>query len=31
MTPQPGLQTIAIQILSHISQSRGKQRMKFGS
>ena len=30
MTSQPGLQTIAIQILSNISQSKGNQIMKFG-
>ena len=30
MTQQPGLQTIAIQILPNISQSNGKQTMKFG-
>ena len=27
---QPGLQTIAIHILPSISQSKGKQTMKFG-
>ena len=30
MTSQPGLQTIAIQILPNISQSKGNQTMKFG-
>ena len=30
MTPQTGLQTIAIQILPNISQSKDKQTMKFG-
>ena len=30
MMSQPGLQTIAIQILSNISQSKGNQTMKFG-
>ena len=30
MTLQPGLQTIAIQILPNISQSKGNQAMKFG-
>ena len=30
MTSQPGLQTIAIHILSNISQSKGNQAMKFG-
>ena len=30
MTSQPGLQTIAIQILPNISQSKGKQTMIFG-
>ena len=30
MTSQPGLQTIAIHILSNISQSKGNQIMKFG-
>ena len=30
MTSQPGLQTIAIHILSNISQSKGNQTMKFG-
>ena len=30
MTSQPGLQTIAIQILPNISQSKGNQMMKFG-
>ena len=30
MTSQPGLQTVAIQILSNISQSKGNQTMKFG-
>ena len=30
MTPQPGLQTIAVRILPNISQSKGKQTMKFG-
>ena len=29
MTSQPGLQTIAIHILSNISQSKGNQTMKF--
>ena len=30
MTSQLGLQTIAIHILSNISQSKGNQTMKFG-
>ena len=30
MTSQTGLQTIAIQILSNILQSKGNQTMKFG-
>ena len=30
MMSQPGLQTIAIHILLNISQSKGKQAMKFG-
>ena len=30
MSPQSGLQTIAIHILLNISQSKGNQRMKFG-
>ena len=30
MTSQPGLQTIAIQILSNISQSIGNKTKKFG-
>ena len=30
MTSQPGLQTIAIQILPNISQSKSNQAMKFG-
>ena len=30
MTSQPGLKTIAIQILPNISQSKGNQKMKFG-
>ena len=30
MTSQPGLQTIAIHILSNISRSKGNQTMKFG-
>ena len=30
MTSQPGLQTIATQILANISQSKGNQKMKFG-
>ena len=30
MTSQPGLQTIAIDILLNISQSKGKQTIKFG-
>ena len=30
MTSQPGLETIAIHILSNISQSKGNQTMKFG-
>ena len=30
MTSQPGQQTIAIHILSNISQSKGNQTMKFG-
>ena len=29
MTPQPGLQLIAIHILPNISQSKGNQTMKF--
>ena len=29
MTSQPGLQTIAIHMLSNISQSKGKLTMKF--
>ena len=29
MTSQPGSQTIAITLLSNISQSKGNQRMKF--
>ena len=29
MTSQPGLQTIAIHILSNISESKGNQIMKF--
>ena len=29
MTSQPGLQTISIQILPNISQSQGKQTIKF--
>ena len=29
MTSQPGLQTIATQLL-HIAQSKGKQKIKFG-
>ena len=29
MTSQPGLQTIAIQLLPNISQSKGNQTMKF--
>ena len=29
MTLQPGLQTIAIQIMPNISQSKGNQTMKF--
>ena len=29
MTLQPGLQTIAIDILLNISQSKGKKAMKF--
>ena len=30
MTSQPGLQTIAIHILSNILQSKSNQTMKFG-
>ena len=30
MASQPGLQTVAIQILANISQSQGNQKMKFG-
>ena len=30
MTSLPGLQTIAIHILSNISQSKGNQTMNFG-
>ena len=30
MTSKPGLQTIAIHILSNISQNKGNQTMKFG-
>ena len=30
MTSQPGLQTIAMHILSNISQSKDTQAMKFG-
>ena len=30
MTPQPGLQTIAIHILVNISRSKGNQAVKFG-
>ena len=30
MTSQPGLQTIIIHILPNISQSEGKQKIKFG-
>ena len=30
MTSQPGLQTIAIQIMLNISQSRGNEAVKFG-
>ena len=30
MTLQPGLQTIALHILSNISQIKGNQTMKFG-
>ena len=30
MTSQPGQQTIAIHILTNISQSKGKQTIKFG-
>ena len=30
MASEPGLQTIVIHILSNISQSKGKQTMKFG-
>ena len=30
MTSQPGLQTIAIQRLPNISQSKGNQTMKYG-
>ena len=29
MTPQPGLQTIAIHIFTNISRSEGNQLMKF--
>ena len=29
MTSQPGLQTLAIQIMPNISQSKDKQAMKF--
>ena len=29
MSSQPGLQTIAIQILPNISQSKGNQTMRF--
>ena len=30
MTSQPGLQTIATNMLANISESKGKQTMKFG-
>ena len=30
MTPQPDQQTIAIHILTNISESKGNQAMKFG-
>ena len=30
MTSQPGLQTIATQILANTSQSKGNLKMKFG-
>ena len=30
MTPQPGKQTIEIQILSNISRSKGSETMEFG-
>ena len=30
MTPQPGLQAIAIHILPNISQSKGNQTIEFG-
>ena len=30
MTSQPGVPTIAIHILSNISESKGNQTMKFG-
>ena len=30
MTSQPGLQIMAIHILTNISQSKGNQTMKFG-
>ena len=30
MTSQPGLQTIVIHILTNISESKGKQTMRFG-
>ena len=30
MTSKPGLQTIAIHILSNMSQNKGNQTMKFG-
>ena len=30
MTSQPGLQTVAIDKLANISQSKGNQAMKFG-
>ena len=30
MTSKPGLQTVAIHILSNISQSKGNHTMKFG-
>ena len=30
MTSQPGLETIAIPILSNMSQRKGNQKMKFG-
>ena len=29
MTSQPGLQTVAIHILSNISESKGNEKMKF--